>query len=252
MQFDHPAQEQIPQLLRLWKEAFGDYDGFWELFLKNGFSPERCRCITENGQVTASLCWFDCSCEGQKQAYVYAVVTDPAHRGKGLCRALLQDVHSYLRSRGYTAALLVPAEESLRQMYRKLGYADCSTVSEVSCSAADVPVSLRTVDAEEYGRLRRELLPKGGVVQEGENLAFLAAQAQLFFGEGILLAAYADGDTLVGMELLGRREAAPEILRALGFAQGRFRMPGGDKPFAMIHSLAEGAALPTYFGFAFD
>lgn len=252
MRFDHPAQEQIPQLLGLWKEAFGDYDGFWEMFLETGFSPERCRCILEDGQITASLCWFDCSCEGQKLAYVYAVVTDPAHRGKGLCRALLEDVHRHLRSRGYTAVLLVPAEENLRQMYRKMGYTDCSTVSEISCSAADTAVSLRTVDTEEYAGLRRELLPIGGVVQDGENLTFLAAQAQLFAGENFLLAAYADGDTLVGMELMGNREAAPGILRALGFPQGRFRMPGEDKPFAMIHPLAEGAVFPTYFGFAFD
>lgn len=252
MKFDQPSPEQIPQLLRLWKEAFGDYDGFWELFLERGFSRSRCRCVTEDGQVTASLCWFDCACEGQTQAYIYAVVTHPAHRGRGLCRALLQDVHAHLRSRGYAAVLLVPAEETLRQMYRKLGYTDCTTVSEFSCTASASPTAVEAVDAEEYGRLRRRFLPQGGVVQEGENLAFLAAQAQLFAGKDFLLAAYADQGILVGMELLGNRETMPGALGALGFSQGRFRMPGGDKPFAMVHLLTGDAVIPAYFGLAFD
>ena len=252
MGFDQPTLEQIQQLLALWKDVFGDYDGFWELFLETGFSPDRCRCITENGQITAALCWLDCSCDGQKQAYVYAVVTHPAHRGRGLCRSLLADTHSLLKARGYTAVLLVPAEEALREMYRKFGYADCTRVSEFSCTAGETSVSVRTVSPEEYGRLRQGRLPRGGVLQEGENLAFLAAQAQLFAGKDVLLAAYADGDTLVGMELLGDPKTAPGILNGLGFAQGRFRGPGKEESFAMAHPLTEDAVIPEYFGFAFD
>ena len=252
MRCEHPTPTQMLQLLTLWKEVFGEYDGFWELFLKYGFSPARCRCITENGRIIAALCWFDCSCCGQKQAYVYAVVTHPDHRGQGLCRMLLEDTHAHLRRLGYTASVLVPAEENLRQMYRKLGYRDCTTVSEVSCTPGNSPLSIRAIQTDEYGNLRRQMLPLRSMVQEEENLAFLTAQAQLFAGDDFLLAAYADGDTLVGMELLGNRDAAPGILRALGFAQGRFRIPGQDKPFAMAHPLTEDCILPDYFGFAFD
>ena len=82
MNCKYPNPEEIRQLLLLWKEAFGEYDGFWELFLETGCLPDHCRCITENGQVTAGLSWFDCSCGEEKIAYVYAVVTNPSHRGK--------------------------------------------------------------------------------------------------------------------------------------------------------------------------
>lgn len=252
MKFDHPAPAQISQLLTLWKGAFGDYDGFWELFLGSGFAADRCRVLTAEGHICAALCWFDCLFRGQKTAYLYAVVTDPAYRGRGLCRALLEQVHDELRRAGYAAAVLVPAEEGLRAMYRKLGYRDATTVSEFSCDASEQPVALRVLDPEEYGRLRRTFLPRGGVLQEGENLTFLAAQAQLFAGEDLLLAAFADGDTLVGWELLGDPGAAPGILRALGFSRGWFRGPGGGKAFAMAHPLTEDAVLPEYFGFAFD
>lgn len=252
MKIDHPAKLQIPQLLGLWKSVFGDHGGFWEMFLETAFVPEHCRCITENGQVTAALYWFDVCCHGQKLAYVYAVVTHPEHRNQGLCRKLLDDTHAHLAQQGYSSVLLVPEKPPLRQMYEKLGYRNCTTVSEFSCNAGDSPVSLRAIGPLEYAQLRREFLPAGGVIQKRENLDFLAAQAQFFTGEDFLLAAYVDGDTLHSMELLGPREAAPGIVRALGCMKGNFRTPGKEKPFAMFHPLTEDAAIPEYFGFAFD
>jgi len=252
MTFDHPAPSQIPELLQLWKTVFGEYDGFWELFLEHGFSPSRCRCTVEKGQITASLCWFDCQCGNQRQAYVYAVLTHPDHRGRGLCRALLADLHTFLKAQGYAAVLLVPAEEALREMYRKLGYRDATRVSELSCGAADAPLSLRAIGPEEYAALRREFLPAGSVVQEGENLRFLSQQAQFYTGEDFLLAAYTEEETLHGMELLGDRSAAPGIVSTLECKKGHFRTPGTETPFAMIHPLTEDAVVPEYFGFAFD
>ena len=37
MTFEQPGKGQIRQLVQLWKEAFGEYNGFWELFLDTGF-----------------------------------------------------------------------------------------------------------------------------------------------------------------------------------------------------------------------
>ena len=90
------------------------------------------------------------------------------------------------------------------------------------------------------------------VLQEGIQLSFLAAQAQLFAGDGFLLAAYREGEILHGMELLGNPEAAPGIVRALGCSQGVFQIPGEEKAFAMIHKLTDTAVNPAYFGFSFD
>jgi len=252
MKFEHPDKSQLPQLVRLWKDAFGEYDGFWELFLNTGYLPDHCRCITENSLPIAGLYWFDCSCEGEKIAYVYAVVTDPAHRGKGLCRKLMEDVHGLLKNQGYASVMLVPADEGLREMYRKLGYEDCTTITELSCAAADSAVEVRNISIEEYVSLRRKLLPEKAVLQEGIQLPFLAAQAQLFAGKDFLLAAWQEENLLHGMELLGNATAAPGILRALGCELGKFQIPGAEKPFAMIHKLQNNAVTPEYFGFSFD
>ena len=252
MNFEHPQQEHIPQILSLWEEVFGEYNGFWELFLGTAFQPDHCRCIIENGQVTAGLYWFDCSCGQDKIAYVYAVVTDPAHRGKGLCWKLMADVHELLREQGYASVILVSADAALREMYRKMGYTDCTRVSEISCTAADTATEIRNVTPEEYADLRRRMLPEAGVLQEGNNLTFLAAQTQLFAGEDFLLSAWLEEDTLHGTELLGNAESAPGILKALGCRKGIFQIPGENKPYAMIHKLSNLAVTPKYFGFSFD
>lgn len=252
MKIDSPTPAHTGQLPEMWKEAFGDYGGFWEMFLDSGFSPERCRCVLEQDTVTAALCWFHTTCSGQEMAYIYAVITRPDHRGRGLCRMLIEDTHRHLASLGYTAALLVPAEEGLRGMYRKMGYQDCTSVSEFSCAAGGGSVPLRAIGPGEFSRLRRRFLPKGGVLQEGENLTFLAQQAQFYTGEDVLMAAYAEEDTLHAMELLGNIQAAPGILTALNCRQGNFRTPGTEKAFAMFHPLTANATAPGYFGFAFD
>ena len=252
MGFEHPSPDQTPQLVQLWEDVFGEYDGFWKLFLKTAFQPDHCRCITENGLVTAALYWFDCSCDGDRIAYIYAVATDPAHRGKGLCRKLMEDVHTLLTQQGYDSVMLVPADKGLREMYRKMGYEDCTTVSELTCTAADTSARIRNVTIDEYAALRRTLLPENSVIQEGNNLTLLAAQMQLYAGDDFLLAAWLEEDTLHGTELLGNSDAAPGILRALGCEKGIFQTPGVNQPFSMIHKLHTAAVVPNYFGFSFD
>lgn len=239
------------QLRRLWQLAFGDSEEFIGLFFDTAYAPQRCRYLTVGGQITAALYWLDAQCEGQKFAYIYAVATHPDFRGQGLCRKLMEQTHAQLAVEGYAGALLMPAEAGLRKMYAKMGYQDCTSVSEFSCAAGN-PVAVRSVDAEEYARQRRHYLPKGGAVQEGETLRYLAAYAALYAGEDFVLAAAENGSRLFGMELLGNRNAAPGILAALGFEEGTFRVPGEEIPFAMFHPLAENAKAPDYFGLAFD
>ena len=252
MLVDHPSARHIPQLRQLWKTAFGDTDAFLDSFFRTAFSCDRCRCILEADAVAAVLYWFDCTTGGQKTAYIYAVATHPDFRNRGLCRKLMADTHALLKDRGYASAVLVPQKESLRAMYAEMGYRDCGGLDVLQCTAAEAPASLRAIGAEEFAELRRQLLPEKGVVQEGENLTFLAEQLQFYAGDGFLLAAYAENGTLHGVELLGSYPDLSGIVTALACDGGHFRTPGNTIPFAMFHPLTEQAAIPAYFGFAFD
>lgn len=252
MLIDFPTNAQIPQLRNLWQLSFGDEGGFIDIFFEKGFHLERCRCITISGQIAAALYWFETACRGQKLAYLYGVATDPQYRGQGLCRRLMEDTHVHLLSLGYCGVLLVPQKEGLREMYRKMGYQDCTTVTEFFCTDDPYPAPMHAIDSAEYALLRKNHLPEGSVIQEGSNLAFLSAYAKFYKGMDFVMAAAADGDSLFAMEYLGNRESAPGVLCALGFSQGTFRTPGGKKPFAMYLPLTQDAPEPEYFAFAFD
>ena len=250
MNIDYPSREQPEQLRSLWKEAFGDTESFLDSFYTHGFTPDRCRCVTVDGQLAAALYWFDCSVDGKPVAYLYGIATAKAHRGKGLCRALLESTHAHLKYLGYAGAILVPADRELQKMYEKLGYAVCTWMSEISCAAAKTPIPIRAVDAEEFCRLRQRYLPQGGVTQEGESIGFLSKIADFYAGEDFLVTVSRD-EAFFAPELLGNSQAASGILTALHQSKGVFRVPGDALPFAMYYPLSDVPA-PTYFGLAFD
>lgn len=241
MKFEHPTLAQIPGLRALWKEAFGDSDEFLDLFFENAFSPQRCLCAAD-GEMMAAAYWFSCG----KYAYIYAVATAKAHRGKGLCHELMAQIHRLLASQGYAGAIVVPGEESLRQFYAGMGYENFGGIREFACDAGPVPAVLTPLETAEFARLRRQYLPAGSVAQEGENLEFLRQFARFYAGPDFLVTV---GPQSVA-ELLGNTEAAPGILAALGRKSGNFRTPGAT-PFAMYKPLGQENP-PTYFGFAFD
>lgn len=245
MKIDRPTPAQIPQLRQLWQEAFGDTDAFLDSFFSAAFSPSRCLCATVGCAVAAAAYWFSCG----EYAYIYAVATAKAFRGRGICHALMEKIHEILTKQGYAGCILVPGSAGLRQFYSGMGYRSFGGVQEFTCEAG-TPLSITKIDPNEFAVLRRQYLPEGGVIQEAENLAFLSCLAEFYRGDDFLLTAALDGDTLHGMELLGNADAAAGIVAALGAKRGAFRKPG-DTPFAMHLPLNE-KKVPGYFGFAFD
>ena len=251
MSVQYPSESLIPSLREVWKKAFGDTDEFLDLFFSAAYAPDRCRCAAEDGRVQSVLYWFDCELEGRKLAYIYAVATDPACRGRGLCRRVMEDTMEVLRRRGYAGAILLPQEPWLIRMYGGMGFAPATTVTE-KWFPAGAAVEARQVDGAEYAALRRKFLPAGGVRQEGENVAFLAGMTRFYTGENFLAAAAEDGDELWCSEFLGDPAAVPGLLKTLGYPAGRARMPGGERPFAMFRPLTEDCPTPRYFGLVFD
>ena len=252
MNVDHPAAGQIPGLRELWKEAFGDNDLFLDAFFAHGFSANRCRCVTEEGRVLAALYWFETAWEGRRLAYLYAVATAASHRGKGLFSMLLADTKMVLEKAGYDGILLVPENEALSRMYEKFGFTACTAVDTFSAVAGEKAVPMREIGEAEFARLRREFLPEGAVLQEGETLAFLASQGHFWAGADFLTVGQIYDGKLVGSEFLGNRDAASGLLRALAVPEGTFRTPGEEKPFSWFLPLQDTCGRPTYFGLALD
>ena len=253
MKIDFPRNEDISKLQVLWQEAFGDTKEFIDLFFTNGFSSDRARCIITEGRAIAALYWFECEAHGEKIAYIYAVATTKSHRGKGLCRILMEDTHRHLKESGFKSAILVPASSSLFGFYEKMGYKTCSYVTEFECTASDESTPLTKLCMEDFLRIRRSFLAAGDVIQEKENINFLSSYTDFYSGESFVIAVRKENNTLICSEILGDLSKAPHIVNSLGCEKGVFRTKGNEKPFAMLYPLTEEAfPSPSYFGFAFD
>ena len=118
----------IPALKAIWDEAFAedsaqDIDEFFETLYPNatGFCAE-----DETGCVCAMLFALPQTIvKGEKQlkaAYLYAVATKKACRGKGYCRAVMAYAEKELRKRYVEALLLSPATQDLADFYARLGF----------------------------------------------------------------------------------------------------------------------------------
>ena len=244
----NPEITEIPRLRELWKEAFSDEDGFLDLFFEKVFTPDHALVLKNDGKTVSALYIIDCEFSGQKIGYVYAVATDKAERGQGFATHLLEYSDKYMRSCGYSAALLRPANKKLFDFYINLGYDILLKKDQFEVEAEGI-CEIDKTDRKEFARKRRELAPKGAVLQDGSALALL--EDKLDCGEGFLLVAEKRNTLLYAEEFLGDRKKAAAITAALGCRTGIFNSVGNARPFALLknYNLSE---IPTYFGIAVE
>ncbi len=230
------------------KQAFGDTDAFLDGFFQTGFSPDRCRCVTLSGQLAAALYWFDCQWQEKKIAYLYAVATDKNFRGKGLCRALMEDTHRHLKDLGYAGAALVPGNPGLFDLYQKLGYIPFCPMQTITVEAESTPTIIQAVNANAYQKLRKSYLPAESITQEDEALVFAATFCEFYTGENMLMCLSREKDTLYFQEYLGDPALLGGVINALNGKKAIVQLPGGSSPYAMYHSFDNSQHLPAYFG----
>ncbi len=252
MEIKQPTPNDLARLKLLFSEAFGDDGTFNDTFFECAYSPSRAMTVKEDGALVGMLYWFDCEYSGGKLAYIYAVATAKEYRGRGVGKALMEFTHAHLSALGYIGAILKPAEDSLFDFYGKLGYKNATRISEISPESATQGCQFSKISANEYARLRRDFLPSGGVIQEGESIALLSKISEFIRGDDFILAYSRDGENLFGYELLGNDEKAAEILHSLGAKSGKFRIVGNQIPFTMWYQFDKNAPVPEHFGFVFD
>lgn len=220
----------------------------WTVFFATGYSDDRCRCLHLDGQLAAALYWFDCTWQGKKVAYIYAVATDAAFQGRGLCRALMEDTHRHLKAKGYAGAALVPGSPELFSLYKKLGYRSFCPMQTVTVAAGAQPVAVQSVSRDSFLLRRRCHLPENALLQEGEAIAFLSTFAKFYKIDNGIFAVSREADALHFQEYLGDPSLFGGIIAALGAQKGIVRLPGGNTDTAMYLPLDDDPALPDYLG----
>ncbi len=204
----------IPQIAALWEEAFGDSREQVEDFFA-AFPDCLSYVAEENGEICSMVHALPQILSPKTPtAYIYAVATAKAHRGKGLCRELMVFAEEELKNRGYEACVLTPGEGSLFGFYENLGFRT-AFFRRKTAFAGGKPISV-----SEYARLRETLVSVPHMVYDENTLSY----AQKLYG----LTFY---KTPTGIAAAGETftaEVLPEDLGGEPFAMVKWL--GGEQP----------------------
>ncbi|MBR5455280.1 MAG: GNAT family N-acetyltransferase, partial [Rikenellaceae bacterium] len=104
-----------------------DQPAWVDSFLARFYDPQLCFTHSEEGQVVAMAHIVPLTTELGRTAYLYAVAVDEFYRGRGLARKVISDALAKVREGWggeFDAVCVIPADESLRVLYAKFGFAD--------------------------------------------------------------------------------------------------------------------------------
>ena len=236
-------------LRKLWKVVFGDTDAFLDSFFTIAYSPERCKYYEQEGEAICALYWFDCTYDGGKLAYIYAVATHPDHRGKGLASRLMEETHAHLQSLGYAGAVLKPAS-GLFPFYERLGYQTCGYIRRFTAEAAREGAELVEISPEAYSAARPSYLPENMIDPRGGAMMDLLNSFARFYAFSGSILCVAKEDPVI-FEYLGDPNLAPVFLASLGMQTTEIPTFGEDIPYAMWHPL-NCAKMPGYLGISLE
>lgn len=165
----------IPAGMKL-KEAAGwnQTERDWARLLS--MEPEGCFGLVRDGEVVAST---TAVCFGQKLAWIGMVLTDPASRGRGYARRLMEHAHEFVKRRG-VEWIKLDATDMGRPLYLKLGYEDEQPIERWVAPAGSrtrqelAPFELdEPLDLEAFGADRTVLLRS---LAEGEESASMPGE----------------------------------------------------------------------------
>ena len=259
MSFSHAQAADIPALKQLWMTCFGDTEDYVNLYFDHSFSPEQVFVLRAE-QIAAMLISLPVTHvaadgEAQQGAYLYAVCTAPELRGRGLCRALMQQTEQALAAQGCTFTCLKAGSEGLSAMYERMGYQTTFTNRELCLSvpATQFKAEPKLISPEHYYALRQFALRGDFIDYVPAVLAHQARLGALFcLDGGAAFGAFERyGDTLICKEYFGDETLLPALGAQFGAAQVIARTTG-TAPFAMAKPLSSLPCPKGYLAFAFD
>lgn len=204
----------VPALKTLWKNIFGDTEGFLDAFfaalpkIGSGLVAEYKGLICGAAYtITEQYLSYP---DGVKRrlAYIYGVCVAESFQGRGIGAELVKAVYSLSRQRGADIVCTLPAEDSLYSWYEKLIDVNCALYRKVSAVNAMAGGRCLSISAGEYAVLREKLLAGKAHVCPNDDLMAFQGQMAREYGGGLyavedgIATAYKDGEVAVIRELL--------------------------------------------------
>lgn len=229
----------IPQIISLWREAFGDSEREIKFFLDEWYNPCNTLVCELNEEIVSVLFLLEgslCADNTEYPAYyLYAACTARKCRGKGIMGKLLAFAEKTAAERSFDFICLMPSEKSLFDFYSKFGYIPAFSTNFVSFSAKEYkelgfkPERVTKVDSDFLQEIRDSALRGRNYFKwNGRAIDFAVAQNKLYGGclisacNGYCLYAK-NGETTVVKELVFTETTVQSLIAFL------FESCGSDK-----------------------
>lgn len=126
----------------IWKEVFGDTPSYISLIFDNYYSPDSTLIHQENGEISAILFALDYAFKNKSQldlngVYLCGLATLPEHRNKGIMGKMIRDIEAKSRKNHKQILFLIPADEHLREYYKKFGFEDSAELEIIEISGVE-------------------------------------------------------------------------------------------------------------------
>ncbi len=112
------------EIIHVWQECFGDDVSFIQTFLSRYYFSDSVFTHEEDGHIVGICFIVLCDTEIGTIGYLYAIGTLPAYRGKGIANKLVREAIAKCRKQQLAAVALIPADEGLKQYYRRFGFGE--------------------------------------------------------------------------------------------------------------------------------
>ena len=166
------TESDIPRLISLWTEIFGDTQALVETFFRLLPHIGSCMVAERDGAICgmASMLTDFLLTDGnsafsdseKRFGYLYGVAVQPESRGKGIGTALSRAAAEYARSNACEYISTLPADTGLYSMYEKTIGTVCrlkrTKVEYVRKALSEIPFKLLPAEPEHYFRKRETLL----------------------------------------------------------------------------------------------
>lgn len=121
------ANENTASLVRqMWKVSFGDTDEYLDILFSYKYENENTLIYFEGDKAVASLQMLPYTINFYRTqipfAYLAGLCTLPEYRNRGYMTQLIHEAHKVLEERNIPLAILIPAEDSLYDYYRRFNY----------------------------------------------------------------------------------------------------------------------------------
>ena len=151
----YAKKTDIPVLKKLWQICFGDRMRYIDVFFEKMFIAKNTIIAETDGKVAGVVYLLERTLSGKKFMYGYAIGVFPEYRGNNICETMLEFVKEKSINEGFIFGLH-PANDKLKQFYKKIGLNEMYYLKEADCShmMSDEVYEPEDIDADEFYNLR--------------------------------------------------------------------------------------------------